>query len=606
MSRLLRQPATVAALAFLVLVAVAAVAAPWLAPYGPTDKDFPAALQGPSAAHLLGADDIGQDTFSRVIYGARIALLVAFGSVGIAMAIGVPFGLLLGYRGGWRDRIGSRLIDVSDALPGILLGFAVIAVLGRGLFNLMLAIGLIFCMGFARTTRAVAMAERQKLYVDAAKVAGLRTPEILFRQVLPNLAGPLIVQGSVFLASAIMVESALSFLGIGLESDTPTWGAMLSNAAAHTQQPFLAFPSGLAIVCTVLAFNIVGVGIGDALSGKPRAANKTNPRVQPAGPASPTNPDAVLEFQGVTVSVAGVPLVQDVSLSIGRSEVVALLGESGSGKSMLARSALGLLPPGVLLTAGSIMFEGRRIDDLDERGLRGIRGRGMAVVLQDPLSALSPVHTIGRQLAEPLRAHFGLTGKAARKRAVELLDRVGVEDPEKRLSDYPHQFSGGMAQRVVIAMALAAGPRLLIADEATSALDVTTQSQVLDLLLELRDEMDMAILLITHDLGVVAESCDRAAVMYAGELVESGDVAPLFDKPRHPYTAALLAANPTSGTERRLPTIPGRVPPAGEWPAGCHFAGRCAYARTECETRPVPLVHHVRCVRADELTLEVR
>ncbi|SHN76024.1 dipeptide/oligopeptide/nickel ABC transporter permease/ATP-binding protein [Cryptosporangium aurantiacum] len=613
----LRQPAAVVGLLFLLVVAGAAIFADWLAPYAPTEKDFDHPLSGPSSLHWLGTDDVGQDTLSRLIYGARIALLVAFGSVGIAMAIGVPFGLLLGYRGGWRDRLGSRLIDVSDALPGILLGFAVIAVLGRGLFNLMLAIGLIFCMGFARTTRAVALAERQKLYVDAAKVAGLRTPAILFRQVLPNLAGALIVQGSVFLASAIMVESALSFLGIGLESETPTWGAMLSNAAANTQQPFLALPPGLAIVFTVLAFNIVGVGIGDALTGTGRGLSRRGrkrrrPTPQAPRPAAPVVSEsrAVLEFRDVTVAVEGrkrpTPLVQDVSLAIGRAEVVALLGESGSGKSMLARSALGLLPAGVELASGSVWFEGKRIDDLDHRGMRKIRGAGMAVVLQDPMSALSPVHTIGRQIGEPLRAHAGLTGKAARERAVELLDRVGVEDARRRLNDYPHQFSGGMAQRVAIAMALAAGPRLLIADEATSALDVTTQSQVLDLLLELRDDLDMAILLITHDLGVVAESCDRAAVMYAGELVEVNDVTSLFDKPRHPYTAALLAANPTSEADVvRLPTIPGRVPPAGEWPVGCHFAGRCAYARTECTERAVPLVHDVRCARADELTLEV-
>ncbi|GAA3392635.1 dipeptide/oligopeptide/nickel ABC transporter permease/ATP-binding protein [Cryptosporangium minutisporangium] len=609
----LRQPAAVTGLVFLLLVAVAAIAAPWIAPYGPTEKDYDATLAGPSADHWLGTDQLGQDTFTRVLYGARIALIVAFGSVGIAMAIGVPFGLLLGYRGGWRDRIGSRLIDVSDALPGILLGFAVIAVLGRGLFNLMFAIGLIFCMGFARTTRAVALAERKKLYVDAVRVAGLRTPAILFRQVLPNLAGALIVQGSVFLASAIMIESALSFLGIGLESDTPTWGAMLSNAAANTQQPFLAVPPGLAIVCTVLAFNIVGVGIGDAMTGTGRSSlprRRVRRAAAPVGESVTPEARAVLEFRDVTVAVGGgkepVPLVQDVSLAIGRAEVVALLGESGSGKSMLARSALGLLPAGVHLAGGSVWFEGERIDDLDERGLRKIRGCGMAVVLQDPMSALSPVHTIGRQLGEPLRVHAGLTGKAARERAVELLDRVGVEDARGRLDDYPHQFSGGMAQRVAIAMALAAGPRLLIADEATSALDVTTQSQVLDLLLDLRDEMDMAILLITHDLGVVAESCDRAAVMYAGQLVEVNDVTSLFDEPRHPYTAALLAANPTSEADvPRLPTIPGRVPPAGEWPAGCHFAGRCAHARPQCTEGSVPLVQDVRCVRADELTLEV-
>jgi oligopeptide/dipeptide ABC transporter ATP-binding protein len=619
--RITRQPVTVVALGFLLLLAVVAVTAPWLAPYDPRQQDLEATFQGPSAEHLLGTNQLGQDALSRVLYAARIALVVAFGSVAVAMLIGVPLGLLLGYRGGWFDRLGSRLIDVADALPGLLVGFAVIAILGRSLPNLILAIGLIFCMGFARVTRAVTLAERNKLYVDAARVSGLGTPQILFRQVLPNLGGVVVVQATVLLGAAIMVEAALSFLGIGLDTQTATWGGMLGEAAANPSQPFMAFPPGVAIVLTVLAFNLLGDGINDAVTGagrrrgrsrRPAPATAVAPAAGTAAPdGAPADPGAVLEFRDVTVGVgdpgsAPVPLVEDVSLTIRRGEVVALLGESGSGKSMLARSALGLLPPGVRLVSGSIRFEGREIGGLDERGMRSVRGRGMAVVLQDPMSALSPVHTIGVQLCEPLRTHFGLSRSAARARAVELLDRVGVENPQGRLDDYPHQFSGGMAQRVAIAIALATEPRLLIADEATSALDVTTQSQVLDLLLDLRDEMDMAILLITHDLGVVAESCDRAAVMYAGELVEQDDVVALFERPRHPYTAALLAANPSGhGDDRHLPTIPGRVPLAGEWPVGCHFANRCAFAQPQCTAGPVPLIHDVRCVRVDELALEV-
>jgi oligopeptide/dipeptide ABC transporter ATP-binding protein len=609
LGRLRSQPMTLAALGFLLLLAVAAVAAPLLAPHDPTATDFDALLQGPSAAHWLGTDDLGRDTFSRLIHGARVALLVAVGSVAVAMLIGVPLGLLLGYRGGWSDRIGSRFLDIADALPGMLLGFAVIAILGRGLGNLMLAIGLIFCGAFARMTRAITLAEREKLYVDAARVAGLRTPEILFRQVLPNLAGPLAVQAAIFLGSAIMVESALSFLGLGLDPSQASWGGMLGAAAEdQATQPFLPFPPGGMIVLTVLAFNLVGDGISAAFAGAtPRPVRRRPlPIVKPA--SGPVETGGVLDIHGVTVVLDRpgdpVPLVQDVSLSLRRGEVIGLLGESGSGKSMLARSALGLLPGGTRLASGSIRFEGREIAGLPEKDLRGIRGRGLAVVFQDPLSALSPVHTIGKQLCEPIRTHFGLSRADARKKAVELLERVGVEDPEQRLDAYPHQFSGGMAQRVGIAMALATEPRVLIADEATSALDVTTQSQVLDLLLDLRDEFDMTILVITHDLGVVAESCDRAAVMYAGQIVEVGEVSDLFERPRHPYTAALLAANPSvDGKAERLPTIPGRVPPAGEWPSGCHFANRCSFAVDRCSADAIPLDRQVRCVRSEELVL---
>jgi oligopeptide/dipeptide ABC transporter ATP-binding protein len=212
------------------------------------------------------------------------------------------------------------------------------------------------------------------------------------------------------------------------------------------------------------------------------------------------------------------------------------------------------------------------------------------------------VHTVGTQLSEPLRTHHGLSKAAAREQAAELLARVGVPEPRSRLDDYPHQFSGGMAQRVAIAMALSCRPKILIADEPTTALDVTTQSQVLDLLIELQQELAMAILLITHDLGVVAQVCDRAAVMYAGEIVEVGAAAALLEHPRHPYTAALLAANPGRGrTNGRLPTIPGRVPHVGEWPSGCRFAPRCAYATDACVQARVSMVGGVRCIRADEL-----
>ncbi|WP_171109155.1 MULTISPECIES: dipeptide/oligopeptide/nickel ABC transporter permease/ATP-binding protein [unclassified Streptomyces] len=620
--RLLRQPGTVIGIGVLLLAILIAVAAPLLAPHDPTAHNYDAVLAGPGGEHWLGTDDLGRDTLSRLLYGARIALLVSAGAVGIAMVIGVPIGLLLGYRGGWTDRLGSRLLDVSDALPGIMVGFAVIAILGRGLMSLMLAVGLIFCMSFARLTRAVTLAERERQYVESAQVAGLRTPEILFRHVLPNLTGPLAVQAAGFLGHAVVIESVLSFLGLGLESDTASWGAMLSLAAEHqAEQPFLAFPPGVAIVVTVLAFNVISDGINDALMGVGRASvsrrfrGSLKPAPAPATDGDPpadgtADDDAVLAVRNVTVALDGrdgpVPLVKDASLTLRDGEVLGLLGESGSGKSILSRSVLGLLPRGIHLTEGSVRLGGEEISRLGEKDLRKYRGSGISVVLQDPMTALSPVHTVGRQLCEPLRLHFGMSKEQARTRAVELLTRVGVRDAEGRLDDYPHQFSGGMAQRVAIAMALAAGPKVLIADEATSALDVTTQSQVLDLLLELRDEFHMSIVLITHDLGVVAETCDRVAVMYAGQIVEVSEVSDVLHRPRHPYTAALMASSPSGEvTGGRLATIPGQVPPAGSWPVGCHFADRCSFAEDGCRHQPVRLEEDVRCTRAEQLVLEV-
>ncbi|MEG3615233.1 dipeptide/oligopeptide/nickel ABC transporter permease/ATP-binding protein [Isoptericola haloaureus] len=579
--RLTRQPAALFGLVVVLLLAACAVLAPVIAPYAPEATDFGAALSGPTAAHPLGTDDLGRDLLSQLVYGARTALLVAGGSVLVAMLIGVPLGLLLGYKGGWYDRLGSRGLDIADALPGLTVGFVVIAVLGRGVLVLILAIGLIFCMNFARLTRAITLGERKKLYVESARVSGLTNRQVIFGQILPNLAGPLAVQGAVFLGSAIKVEAALSFLGLGLGEDQPSWGGMLGVAAEHqADRPWMAIAPGLAIVLTVLAFNLLGDGVNDALSGRRRARRRTallGRSVPARGEADPTlasvraaaasttpdeaSDDVLLDVRGVSIVAdtphgTTVPLVHDVSVQVRKGEILGVLGESGSGKSMLAKSILGLLPPNVRLSGGRITLGDRSLGTCTAAELRAVRGTGLGVVFQNPQANLSPVHTVGRQLVDVVRAHHDMTRAQARARAAELLDLVGVGDVQRRLDQYPYQFSGGMAQRVAIAIALAGEPDLLILDEATSALDVTTQSQVLDLVLDLRERLDMSIINITHDLGVAAETCDRVAVMRSGELVEVADVVDLFDHPGEAYTAALLAAHPTADHDiDRLPTI---------------------------------------------------
>jgi peptide/nickel transport system permease protein len=242
---------------------------------------------------------------------------------------------------------------------------------------------------------------------------------------------------------------------------------------------------------------------------------------------------------------------------------------------------------------------------MSDRQLQRVRGSQIAMIFQDPMVALSPVHTIGQQLTRSLRNHRDLSSAERKAKAVQLLELVGVADAATRLGDYPHQFSGGMAQRVVIAMALACEPAVLIADEPTTALDVTVQQQVLDLIAELKELLGMAVLLITHDLGVVADSCDRAIVMYAGQVVEQGSVDAIFARPRHPYTSALLRAMPVSAERGRLPTIEGGVPVPWDWPPGCRFHPRCPYAEPRCTEGPIAVTDHVRCVRHHELDLSV-
>ncbi|MGW1978187.1 dipeptide/oligopeptide/nickel ABC transporter permease/ATP-binding protein [Streptomyces sp. NPDC001889] len=610
--RMVRQPITLICLALLLLQIAVALAAPLIAPYDPAAPDVANKLQGPGAEHWLGTDDLGRDTLSRLLYGTRTALLASAESVVIGLVLGVGLGVLVGYRGGWWDRIGMRIADVMQSIPALLLALALVAVLGNGLGNAMLAVGLIFAVSFMRITRAVVLAEREKLYVDAARVLGLRSSGIMLRQVLPNVSPPLIVQASIALGTALLIEATLSFLGVGIDASQVSWGAMLDASRQHvSEHPLLAILPGAAITLSVLVFNLLGDGLRDA--GSPRSSGGKRARgAVAAAPAmvradrAPAPSDALLRVDGVTVTDAnGAQLVSGVSFHINPGETFGLVGESGCGKSITASAILGLLPRGVAVESGSIRLGETELAGLGGEALRQVRGRRIGMVFQDPGSALSPVHTVGRQLTDAVRAHSGLSRAAAGERAAELLALVGVPNPRERLKDYPHQFSGGMAQRVVIAGALACDPELLIADEPTTALDVTIQAQVLDLLASLRERLGMSLLLITHDLGVVADSCDRIAVMYAGQIVEERTVADAFAAPRHPYTEALLAAVPHGGTDGEpLATIPGRVPPAWAWPRGCRFHPRCPYATDGCRTGTVPMDSGgARCLRASELDL---
>ncbi|MCC7170895.1 MAG: ABC transporter ATP-binding protein [Planctomycetes bacterium] len=294
---------------------------------------------------------------------------------------------------------------------------------------------------------------------------------------------------------------------------------------------------------------------------------------------------ALLEVEGLTIELAGTSgaVVDAVSFRVDRAETVAVVGESGCGKSLTALSLLRLLDPPLAIRAGSIRFDGLDLVRASERELRRVRGRRIAMVFQEPMTALNPVLTVGEQIVEVLELHAGLHGRDARARAAELLREVKLPDPERQLDEYPHRYSGGMRQRVLIAMALAGEPDLLIADEPTTALDVTVQAQVLDLLRELRRKRGMALLLITHDLGLVAEMASRVLVMYAGRIVEETPVVDLFERPQHPYTRALLAARPALAQPgARLQTIPGAVPQVAHYPSGCRFHPRCAELRTEC------------------------
>ena len=318
--------------------------------------------------------------------------------------------------------------------------------------------------------------------------------------------------------------------------------------------------------------------------------------------------DALLELRGLTVDFATddgvVHAVDGIDLALGRGRTLGLVGESGCGKSVTSLAIMGLLPPENSKVGGQVVFEGRDLLTLDAHLIRDLRGARLAMIFQEPMTSLNPSYTIGDQIIEAIQRHQRLDKAAARARAIEVLKLVRIPSPEKRIDDYPHKLSGGMRQRAMIAMALSCGPQLLIADEPTTALDVTIQAQILDLMRGLRRDTGTAIILITHDLGVVAEMADDVAVMYAGQIVERAAVRDLFARPEHPYTVGLLGSIPRLDEKReRLPSIEGRVPDMTRPPPGCRFAARCPFVEPACVAAPPALVevapgHLTRCRRA--------
>ena len=633
--RFFAKRAVIPAALVVIAVLIAGIFAPWLAPYDPLDQSLLNTLQGPSSEHWLGTDDLGRDVLSRLIFGARIVLIAVAEAMTVAVVIGVPIGLFIGYMGGWWDRIVMRIVEAIVSVPGIMVVIVIITVLGIGLTKSMIALGLLFSTAFLRLARGLVLAEREELYVRAARVVGASTGRVVWRQILPNIAPPLIVQITLTTGAVLLAEAGLSFLGLAVQPPDASWGTMLTTASRFINlHPWLALPPGIAIAMVVLAVNLlgdairdsIGRGIGEIMPLRPDRASRDRPDTAAAdgsraiegssaleaGRGIPS--DAVLVVSSLRVQFpsprgARLTVVSDVSLHVRPGETLGLVGESGCGKSVTAMAVLGLVPEPGVATADAILLAGDDVSKMSRRDLVHVRGTRAAAVFQDPTTSLNPAFRIGDQLGEVLRIKRGLSHSAARKRAIELLELVGIPDAAARARSFPHELSGGMAQRVAIARALSCEPQLLIADEPTTALDVTVQSEILALLRELQRELGMGMLFITHDLAVVADICDRAAVMYAGEIVEEADVSELFANPRHPYTEGLLGAVPQAGHRgTALRSIPGVVPQPGEWPSGCRFAPRCAYATTQCTAAAVAIevqnAHQVRCVRAPELTLE--
>lgn len=535
----------------LVLVVLIAALAP-LFPLAPPDAgDLSNAMQGPSAQHWLGTDTTGRDILSRLIWGARINLLGAVLTVVVALVLGVPAGILAGYHRGSVDTVTSWVSDLVMALPGIIVLLAVSAVMGPSIWLAMAIFGAMLAPAYFRIVRASVLAVRGELFVDAAIVSGLSDTRILFRHIVAVVRAPILIQGARLAVIAIAIQAGLEFLGVG-DISVPSWGGMLNEGfrRMHDSPRLILWPS-LAIGIVSMALVLFANALRDTLEersqsqSRRRGSRPERAERQPAATGSPApDEDTLLSVSGLRVAYGyrsgDIEVVHGVSLDLRRGEVVGLVGESGSGKSQTALAMLGLLPHGGRITEGSIRLDGTELTRASERVYERIRGGDIAYVPQEPMSNLDPTFTVGSQLVVPIQKKLRLTRREARERALELLGTAGIRDPEQVFGSYPFQLSGGMAQRVLIAGAVSCRPRILIADEPTTALDVTVQAEVLDILRALQQDSGMAVLMVTHNLGVVADICDRVAVMSRGEIVETGDVRAILRAPQHDYTVSLL------------------------------------------------------------------
>jgi ABC-type dipeptide/oligopeptide/nickel transport system ATPase component/ABC-type dipeptide/oligopeptide/nickel transport system permease subunit len=564
LKRILTNPMGIIAVVILTVMVVVAIFADAIAPFEENFANIAKTLAAPDAVNLLGTDSAGRDTFSRLVFGTRITLLSAILCAAVAIAIGLPAGLIGGYYAGKFDSVANWVTNVLMALPGIIVLLTIRAAFGPSVWVSMIAFGILISPGYFRLTRTAVRSVRNELYVDAARVSGLSDTRIIARHIFSVVRAPIIIQTAMVCGVAISIQSGLEFLGLG-DPTTATWGVMLSEGFKNVYlTPTLLLWPGLAIGLAIGALVLLGNAVRDALEDaetiKPVKKSVEAVALARASKENRKTPAAVLagtEHHLLRVANLGVgypqadgsikKVVDDVSFHVDRGEVLGIVGESGSGKSQTAFSILGLLPDNARIVAGSIQFDGKYTvapgDDTVVQGrLTPLRGARISYIPQEPMSNLDPAFTIGSQLVAPMVAVLGISKKEAKARALKLLADVGIVTPARTFAAYPHEVSGGMAQRVLIAGAISCEPDLIIADEPTTALDVTVQAEVLDLLRDLQQRLGVGVILVTHNFGVVADLCDRVVVMKNGRLVEEGPVREILRTPRDPYTITLLSS----------------------------------------------------------------
>ena len=604
---------------------VLAIVGPSIAPQNPSEITGDI-LQSPSSEHWVGTTQTGQDVFSQILVGARETMLVGFAAGAIATAIAVLIGLTAGYLGGAPDEALSaftNLFLVISALPLVIVLAGYLR--DSGSLAIVLVISLTAWAFGARILRAQTLTLRRRDFVVAARGTGEGTPRIVLWEILPN---QLAIIATAFLLTtlfAILTQASLAFLGVG-DLNTWSWGTILywaqASEAFTTGAWWWYVPPGLLIALVGMSLTLLNFGIDEFLNPRlrtqhvrqqRRAAGRTRRGRQgtrdsrQAEPPSLVQTDSVLEIRQLSVDYGlgaeAVRAVNEVDLTLRRGEVLGLVGESGSGKSTLAHAVTRLLRPPAAIAAGEVVYFRPAGDEkaepvdvlaLDSKQLRAFRWDEIAIVFQSAMNALNPVLNVEAQLIDTLRAHRpDWSAERRRARAEELLELVRVG--KDRLASYPHELSGGMRQRVMLAMALALEPEIVVMDEPTTALDVVVQREILDEVLELRKQLGFAVVFITHDFSLLLELADSIAVMYAGRIVETAGADDIYFRPAHPYTAGLLRSFPaTHGPRQELTGIPGSPPDLRAAPPGCPFHPRCAFRFEPCDTERPTLALRAR------------
>lgn len=550
-----RKPSFYIGVSLLLILAALAIAAFFYTPYETDDVNYKLRLAAPSLKHLFGTDNMGRDVFSRVMEGLSTTCVVSLGIVAIGAGAGILVGAFTGYFGGAIDEIVMRINDTLAAFPSILLALVCVSLLGQKTGNVVLVLGVLFIPSFARVVRSEFIREKEKDYVKNARILGASHLRIIFVYILPNVKESCFVAAVIGINNAILAEAGLSFLGLGVQPPTPSLGRMMAEGQSFVlNAPWVSFFPGLAIVLMVLGFSLVsetfetgGRVLVSGVGRKPVREFVGEKESAKTCTKDDENKESILSVKNLHVAVnsGGIltEVVNGLSFDVKKGEALGIVGESGSGKSMTVSAIMGLLKNKAVARADSIYFDAEEISSFSTKEMNKLRGKGITMVFQEPMTSLNPSKKIGRQIISAIQNHDKECSRAELKKiAFKAMEDAGIGECDRVFDSYPHQLSGGQRQRILIAMAIALKPKLIICDEPTTALDADVADRILDRLMKLRKEYNIALVFISHDLSVVGRLCEKVIVMKDGIKVEEGSFDKVMNCPEHEYVKELAGA----------------------------------------------------------------